>query len=77
MDGYDQGLADDVTRYEEQRGWTATCRTSGPGIAPSPPRSWTLPSAWIDGGCPLSVEAPARLITLLSPPERVHTHPTG
>jgi Iron-containing redox enzyme len=34
-------------------------------------------TAWIDAGCPIPDEAAPRPITLLSPPERVDTHPTG
>jgi hypothetical protein len=34
-------------------------------------------TAWIDAGCPIPEEVAARPITLLSPPDRVDTHPTG
>jgi len=34
-------------------------------------------TAWIDAGCPIPEDVSARPITLLSPPERVDTHPTG
>jgi hypothetical protein len=34
-------------------------------------------TAWIDAGCPIPDEVAARPITLLSPPDRVDTHPTG
>jgi hypothetical protein len=32
-------------------------------------------TTWIDAGCPLP--PPPRPLTLLSPPDRVDTHPTG
>lgn len=34
-------------------------------------------AAWIDAGCPPPAQSIARPITLLSPPARIDTHPTG
>jgi hypothetical protein len=40
------------------------------------PRTETA-GEWIDAGCPVVGTGPARPLTLLSPPERLDTRPTG
>jgi hypothetical protein len=50
--------------------------TGEPGGQGGPTRAEVI-SAWIDAGCPIPDDPQARPITLLSPPERVDSHPTG
>jgi hypothetical protein len=61
------------------RGHNAMSRALRGRVPGGDGRTWAeVATAWIDAGCPLLPDPPAvRPLTLLTPPERVATHPTG
>jgi hypothetical protein len=60
------------------RGNNAMGRALAGTVPGRPDLTWAdVAVGWVEAGCPLPDQAPARPLTLLTPPERVAAHPTG
>jgi hypothetical protein len=60
------------------RGNNAMGRALAGTVLGRPDLTWAdVAVGWVDAGCPIPDQAPARPLTLLTPAERVAAHPTG